>query len=249
MTLRTLRGLLPVALVLALWQVFGDKESVSAPPPSVWWSAFTTIRQSGAWWPALGTTLRLFVTGLTLATALGVLLGGALGASQRLNRALNPVLEFIRATPAAAVVPAALLLFHASARTEVGIIVYGSIWPVLLNTAAGRAALPAIRLEMARSLRLSTGERWRKVVLPSLLPDIVVGIRVAAPVCLIVTLLVDFLVATGGLGYVLVMYQQSFQVSSAFALLATIGGVGIVINLLIGGAERLILRRWPAQRG
>jgi ABC-type nitrate/sulfonate/bicarbonate transport system permease component len=87
------------------------------------------------------------------------------------------------------------------------------------------------------------------VVLPSLLPEIVIGIRIAVPVCLIVTLLVDFLVATGGMGYLLVQYQQSFQVASAFALLVTIGVVGIVLNLAIGSAERLILRRWPAETG
>jgi len=249
MSLRTLPGLAPIALVLVLWQLFGDQDSINTPPPSAWWSAFRTIEQSGALWPALGISLRLFVAGLVLATVLGVALGGALGASRRLSRALSPVLEFVRATPAAAIVPAALVLFHASARTEIGVIVYGSIWPILLNTAAARAALPAMRLDVARCLQLSAGERMRKVVLPSLLPEIVIGIRIAVPVCLIVTLLVDFLVATGGMGYLLVQYQQSFQVASAFALLVTIGVVGIVLNLAIGSAERLILRRWPAETG
>jgi ABC-type nitrate/sulfonate/bicarbonate transport system permease component len=147
----------------------------------------------------------------------------------------------------AAIVPAALVLFQANSKTEIGIIVYGTIWPILLNTAAARAALPDMRLEMAHCLGLSTWDRLRKVVLPSLLPEIVVGIRVAVPVCLIVTLLVDFLVATGGMGYLLVQYQQSFQVASAFALLATIGVVGVLLNLVIGMGERVILRRWPAE--
>jgi ABC-type nitrate/sulfonate/bicarbonate transport system permease component len=246
MSLRTLRGLAPIALVLVLWQLFGNKESVTTPPPSDWWTAFRDIAKSGALRPALETSLKLFVTGLVLATVLGVLLGVALGSSRTLSRALSPLFEFIRATPAAAIVPAALVLFHASSKTEIGVIVYGSIWPILLNTAAARAALPAMRLEMARCLRLTGWERMRKVILPSLLPEIVTGVRIAVPVCLIVTLLVDFLVATGGMGYLLVQYQQSFQVASAFALLVTIGVVGIVLNLLIGLAERLILRRFPA---
>jgi ABC-type nitrate/sulfonate/bicarbonate transport system permease component len=86
----------------------------------------------------------------------------------------------------------------------------------------------------------------RKFVLPSLLPEILVGIRIAASICLIVTLLVDVLVATGGLGYLLVQYQSTFQASSAFAMLAVIGIIGILINLAIGASERFILRRWPA---
>jgi len=241
---RSLRGLLLIALVLILWQLFGSKTSVTTPPPSQWWTSFRQIAQSGALWPALTVTLRLFAEGLFLAAVLGVLLGGALGASRPLSRALGPLLEFVRATPAAAIVPAALVLFHASARTEVGIVTYGTIWPVLLNTAAARAALPALRLDVANCLRLSPWERMRKIVLPSLLPEIMTGIRIAAPVCLIVTLLVDFLVATGGIGYLLVQYEQSFQAASAFALLALTGIVGLLINLLLGFAERVVLRHW-----
>jgi len=247
MSWRTLRGLAPIALVIVLWQLLGNRDSTTTPPPSAWWSSFREIERSGALWPALGTSLKLFALGLLLATVLGVALGAALGSSRTLGRALSPLFEFIRATPAAAIVPAALVLFQANSKTEIGIIVYGTIWPILLNTAAARAALPGLRLEMADCLQLNTWDRLRKVVLPSLLPEIVVGIRVAVPVCLIVTLLVDFLVATGGMGYLLVQYQQSFQVASAFALLATIGVVGVLLNLLIGSAERVILRRWPAE--
>jgi ABC-type nitrate/sulfonate/bicarbonate transport system permease component len=247
MSWRTLRGLVPIALVIVLWQLLGNRDSTTTPPPSAWWSSFREIERSGALWPALGTSLELFALGLLLATVLGVALGAALGSSRLLSRALSPLFEFIRATPAAAIVPAALVLFQADSKTEIGIIVYGTIWPILLNTAAARAALPGLRLEVADCLQLNAWDRLRKVVLPSLLPEIVVGIRVAAPVCLIVTLLVDFLVATGGMGYLLVQYQQSFQVAGAFALLATIGVVGVLLNLVIGSAERVILRRWPAE--
>jgi ABC-type nitrate/sulfonate/bicarbonate transport system permease component len=245
MSLKSLRGFVPITVALVLWQIFGDPNSLTAPPPSAWWTSFQQIQESGALWPAFGLTMKLFIEGLVIAIVLGVLLGGALGASRTLSRALGPLFEFIRATPAAAIVPAALVLFHASIGTQIGIVVYGSIWPILLNTAAARAALPELRVEVAHCLQLSTWERMRKIVLPSLLPDILVGIRIAAPVCLIITLLVDFLVATGGVGYLLVQYQQSFQVTGAFTLLAMIGVIGIAINVAIGSSERVILRRWP----
>ena len=166
---------------------------------------------SGAFWPALEKTMLLYIEGLVLGDVLGVALGIALGASRRLAQALGPILEFIRATPAAAIVPGAILLFHVNTRTEIGVVVYGSIWPVLLNTAAARAALPPLRLDVAHALRLSWWERMRKIVLPSVLPEVVVGVRIAAPVCLIVTLLVDVLLSTGGIGYLLVQYQQTVQ--------------------------------------
>ncbi|MFG1926950.1 ABC transporter permease [Cryptosporangium sp. NPDC048952] len=245
MNLKALRGLLPVAVVLILWQLVGDKNSVNAPPPSVWWEALRQIDESGELWPAIGKTLRLGAIGLLAALAIGVAVGTAIGASRRLTAACGPLLEFARATPAAAIVPAALLLFSADMPTQAGLVTFGTVWPILLNTAAARAAVPPLRLEVAACLRMSRWARLRKVVLPSLLPEIMTGLRVAVPICLIVALLVDFLVATGGIGYLLVQYQQTFQISAAYALLTVIGVVGILLNVGIGAAERLILRRWP----
>lgn len=245
MTLRSLRGLIPIALLLGLWQLIGSPNSATAPTPSTWWPALKSIERSGALWPALEKTMELYVEGMIGAIVFGVVIGLALGSSRRLTQAFGPLLEFLRAIPAAAIVPVAILLFHVNSRTDAGIVVFGSIWPILLNTAAARAAIPALRLDVAHSLRLTRWDRLRKVVLPSVLPEIVVGVRVAAPICLIISLLVDVLVATGGIGYLLVQYQQTFVASSAFAMLAVIGIIGIAINVAIGSAERLVLYRWP----
>ena len=246
MRLSSLRGLVPLALLLGLWQLVGDPSSPTAPAPSRWWPAFKDIESGGLLWTALEKTLVLFTQGLMLATLVGVVLGLALGSSRRLSQALNPLFEFFRTTPAAAIVPGAILIFGAKPTTDVGIVVYGSVWPILLNTAAARAALPPLRLEVAHSLRLSWWDRMRKIVLPSLVPAIVVGIRVAAPICFIVTLLVDFLVSTGGIGFMLIQFEESFDAPSAFAMLAFIGIVGFLISLALGALERLALRRWPA---
>jgi ABC-type nitrate/sulfonate/bicarbonate transport system permease component len=246
MSLRSLRGLLPIAALLGIWQLVGNPNSSSAPAPSSWWPAFRTIERSGTFWPAFAKTMELYIEGLIVATILGVALGMALGSSRRVGQALGPLFEFLRATPAAAIVPGAVVLFHANTRTDVGIVVYGSIWPVLLNTAAARAALPPLRLDIAHALGLSWLARMRKVVLPSLLPEIVVGVRVSAPVCLIITLLVDILGGAHGIGYLLVLYQQTFVASSAFAMLAVIGIIGVLINVTLGSATRIVLHRWPA---
>jgi ABC-type nitrate/sulfonate/bicarbonate transport system permease component len=243
--LRWVVGLVPIAVLLGIWQLVGKSASGSTPVPSSWWPAFKTIEESGQLWVALGKTMRLYGEGLVVSTILGVAFGIALGSSKVASRGLSPLLEFLRATPAAAIVPGLLILFHANTRTELLIVVYGSIWPILLNTAAARAALPPLRLEVGYSMGLTWWERMRKLVLPTLIPEIVVGVRVAASICLIVSLLVDYLVATGGIGYLLVQYQQTYQGSSAFALLAVVGIVGILLNVILGISEHYVLRRWP----
>jgi ABC-type nitrate/sulfonate/bicarbonate transport system permease component len=246
MSLRSLRGLIPIAVLLGIWQLVGDPHSLTTPAPSAWWPALKTVEESGQLWKAIVTTLEIFLAGLVISTLVGVALGVALGASRTVTQALGPLLEFCRATPAAALVPAAILLLHANNRTAVTIVVYGSMWPILLNTAAARAGLSPLRLDVARTLNMSWWERMRKIVLPSLIPEIAVGVRVAAPIALIITLLADHLVATQGLGYILVLYQQQFDAAEAFAMIAVIGILGILINMLLGSAERAILRRWPA---
>lgn len=245
MSLKSLRGLLPIAVLLGIWQLVGDPHSLTTPAPSAWWPALKTVEENGVLWKALRISLEIYVVALAAAILIGVTLGIALGASRRVTQALGPLLEFLRATPAAVLVPGAIILLHANDRTAVIVIVYGSMWPILLNTAAARAALPPQRLDMARSLDMSWWERMRKIVLPSLVPEIAVGIRVAAPICLVVTLLADYLVGTQGLGYILVQTQQQFQAAEAFAMIAVIGVLGILINVLLGSAERVVLRRWP----
>jgi ABC-type nitrate/sulfonate/bicarbonate transport system permease component len=245
MSLRSLRGLVPIVALLGLWQLLGNSHSLSTPAPSAWWPALKTLESAGYLWKPLRISLENYVVALAVAIIVGVALGIALGASRRVTQALGPLLEFLRAVPAAVLVPGAIILLHSNNRTAVIVIVYGSVWPILLNTAAARSALPPQRLDVARSLDMSWWERMRKIVLPSLVPEIVVGIRVAAPICLVLTLLSDYLVGTQGVGYVLVQQQQQFQAAAAFAMVAVIGILGILINVLLGSAERITLRRWP----
>lgn len=246
MKLSALKGLVPIAVLLGLWQLLGDPHSPTVPAPSAWWQALQQLREQGELWTALRITVELFLAGLVIAIILGVLLGASLGASRRLTQALNPLLEFLRTTPAPAVVPGVMLLAGANDRSDIGVIVFGAVWPILLNTAAARSALPESRLDVARTLSMSWPAREWKIVLPSLLPGILTGIRVATPICLIMTLLADFLLTSGGLGDLLVQLQQSFDAAGTFALLAVIGVMGLALNALIAGVERLVLRRWPA---
>jgi NitT/TauT family transport system permease protein len=136
--LRLLRGLLPLAALLGLWQLVGNPNSATTPAPSSWWPAFVAIDKSGALWPAVKITMLNYVEGFAIAIVLGVAFGVALGASRLLSLSLNPMLEFFRFLPAAAIVPALILLLHAGHATELLIIVYGTIWPILLNTASAR---------------------------------------------------------------------------------------------------------------
>ncbi|MET9388731.1 ABC transporter permease subunit [Streptomyces sp. NPDC002928] len=243
--LKAFRGYVFFAVVLGIWQLVGNPDSPLAPTPSRWWPAFKTVESNGTLWTATAKSLELYVESLVTGLVIGVVLGIAIGGSRVLSRMLGPLLEYCRTTPPALLVPAAVLLFGLHTYMEIGIVVFASVWPVLLSTAGARRALPEQRLDVARTLHFSWWKRMRKIVLPSLVPEIALGVRVAVPLCLLLVLLVDFLLGTGGLGYVLIQSQQSFASAQAWALVAFIGVLGRLITVVVDRSERLVLRRWP----
>lgn len=224
------RGLLPLAALLITWQLTASDTSFSFPPPSTWLSAIGQMHNDGVLLPALAHTLSTFALALLLATLLGALVGIAIGASQRIDRALTPSIEFAAATPGAALVPLAVLLLGTTLLTGVVMVALIVSWPILLNTATAMRAIPAVRLDMSRSLGLSTGERWRKVILPSLAPGILLGVRVASSLALIITLLADIFGAGEGIGRLLIERQQSFDAPGAWGLLLITGTFGYLIS-------------------
>ncbi len=100
-----LRGFLPLALVLIIWELLPSEGSVYFPPPSEWIDGLRRLWSIGRLWPAAVETLSAFAIALAVAALLGTLLGLVVGASRNVDRALGPTLEFARAMPPAAVAP------------------------------------------------------------------------------------------------------------------------------------------------
>jgi ABC-type nitrate/sulfonate/bicarbonate transport system permease component len=241
-------GLLPILLGLVVWQVVGDPGSTSFPPPSSWLSAIRELYRDGTLMPALGHTLLTFVLSLLVATILGAAVGVAVGGSERLDRALTPLMDIFRALPPPVVVPVTSLVLGATQQAAVGIVAFAIVWPILLNTAAAMRAIPPVRVEMSRALGLARGERLVKVIFPSLLPAIGLGVKIAVAISLVVTLLVDILGAGDGAGRLILERQQTYDPAGVFGLLAIIGAFGFLANAAVGAGEDRILRNWKGGR-
>jgi ABC-type nitrate/sulfonate/bicarbonate transport system permease component len=240
-----LTGLLPLVALLLVWQVVGPARSISYPRPDAWLVGLGNLLDDGTLLPALRTTLLTFAGSLAVATPAGALLGMLMGASDRADRALSPIMDFFRSLPPPVVVPVAGLILGLTPLADVVIVVLAIVWPILLNAMTGMRGVPRVRLEMARTLGLSPTERFFKVVLPSVLPSIMVGVRIAASSALIVTLLVDMLGSGDGLGRQLVLNQQRFQAGAVWGLLLITGVLGYVLNVALGVAEQYAFRNWP----
>jgi ABC-type nitrate/sulfonate/bicarbonate transport system permease component len=240
-----LRGLLPLVVLLVGWQLIQHGQSAYFPRPSLWWDKVDAQWTSGALGPAIRTTLEAFVWSLIIATFLGTVLGIAVGRSRALDRSLGPTLDFCRFMPAAAVVPVVVLFAGYTEKMTIFVVVFAAIWPILLQVRDAMRAQSVLLSDVARSLQLGRLRTVCSITLPSLVPAIVLGLRVAAPMVLIVVLLVEIVTQTGGLGRIISQAQQNFDAATAYGILAIAGLFGVAINAIVSIAEGRLLRYRP----
>lgn len=238
-----IRGLIPLAALLALWQLLGDPASPYFPPPATWIDGITPLVATGTLWPAVGETTSTFLLGLTIATVIGALLGTLVGASRPVDRALSPSLEFLRALPAAALVPVAALILGYTTQMKLVVVVLPATWPILLTCRTARRALSPVLLDTPRTLGLSTWDRAVKVLTPALLPAVLLGVRVAAPLALIITLLVEIVTRMNGLGAALGTAQANFLSAQVYGLLTIAGLLGYAVNWTVTRTETRVSHR------
>jgi sulfonate transport system permease protein len=246
-----LRGLLPLAAVLAGWQLAASGDSLFFPPPSEWLRALAQLYREGVLAPAVTQTVSTYVVGLACATAIGGAVGVAMGASPRVDRALTPSVGFLAAIPGAAAVPVVVLLFGPTQFSGMVVVALIVSWPILLAAAMTMRTVPDVRIEMSRTLGLTPLQRWAKVILPSLTPGVMLGVRVASAMALIVTLLVDIFGVGAGLGRLLIESQQRFEAATAWGLLLVIGTFGYLTSAFFARAGRpspAPAERRPARR-
>jgi len=243
------RGLLPLAGLLVAWQLAGDPRSVTLPPPSEWLAALVRLHDAGELLPAVVTTVSTAYVALVCAVLVGGFLGVLIGASPRADRLLTPALDVLATVPGAALIPLTILLLGITFVANVAVVALAVMWPVLLNATSAMRSIPAVRLDMARTLGLSAVGRWRKVVLPSLAPDVLVGIRVASSLSLILTLLVDILGPGSGIGIQLEIRSASFDAAGAWGLLLVVGTIGYLTSRAVAAVEGFVLRHRPVGPG
>lgn len=240
-----LRGLTPLVLALVLWQVLGTDDSVYFPRPSTWVEQLIQLNTAGTLLPALGATLRSLLISLVLATVIGSVLGILVGASRLLDRALGPTLEFFRATPSSAMVPLGVLLLGYTLTMKASLTVLAAIWPILLNTRAAMREFNPTLLDVAAVFQMSWIRKVRTIIMPSVSTAILLGIRVGAPVAIIVTLLVEILTGVTGIGALLAQSQQEYRSAATFGLLVLIGIVALLFNFCIAAIESFFTRHLP----
>jgi ABC-type nitrate/sulfonate/bicarbonate transport system permease component len=236
-----LPGLAVMALCAGLWELyfrtFGSGfDSIASTEATV--LAMKDLLLQGPLPEQLRHTTAVAILGWIFASVLGFVIGLFLGLSRTAWIYSMASIEVLRSIPSISFVSIAVLLFGFSAKTEMVIVVYVSLWPVLLATMSGVRSAPGRLLEVARVFHLSRTATFFKITLPAALPVITVGLRLSLTLSIALAVVTEMIGNPEGLGFGIVSSQQAMQPADAFAYLLVIGVLGWGLNAIFGLATR-----------
>jgi ABC-type nitrate/sulfonate/bicarbonate transport system permease component len=234
-----------------VWQL------IAAVAKSAFFPTPVTIIQSGFEQWLTGPASHLFLThavftdvlpsigkvlgGWLVATLIGVVIGILVGLSVAATEYTSTVFGFIRAMPPVMLIPVFLVLFKLGVPMQLATIVWGAVWPVLLNAVDGARAVDPTKMDTARVFRVGWLRRVLTVVLPAALPRIFGGMRISLAISLNLMVIAEMTGSVSGLGYQVLYQQNLFDYPKMWAGIAVIGILGYVLNRLLELVEGKVL--------
>jgi ABC-type nitrate/sulfonate/bicarbonate transport system permease component len=191
---------------------------------------------------SLGTTLESVLIGLVIASVCGGVLGLAVGLSAWADAATDVLVRMMRPMPSLALIPIAILLAGLGTTMTSGLVAFAAFWPVFINARYGVRQVEPKLVDIGRAMSFGRWELIWRVVVPSTLPAIFTGVRIAVGIATVVTISVELVAGTGGLGGFVMDAQQGGSIPQMYAGILVGGLVGWLLNLLFSTAGRRLLR-------
>jgi NitT/TauT family transport system permease protein len=237
-----LRRVLALILILAIWQT-GVWLQVAPerylPAPATVVRAAVTMFMSPDDMGAAAITMLRALAGFALTVPLGIALGILGALVPAFEKMLRPLSELLRPIPPAAIIPISLFAIGFGLKLYLFVITFAAIWPVYFNTIAAFSGTNDVLLRTGRAFGCRGISLIGAIVLPQSLPQIFIGIRIAATISLIGSIVTDMFAGQDGLGYLLFERAFALRIPDVFALTILCGLSGMIFNEMV-----LILRRF-----
>lgn len=253
---RRLLGVLAPLLLLGAWLVVSERGIISQrllPSPTTVGSALrdfflgeSTVTLSGvvpfagAGGGHLQASLTRCAVAWLVAVAVGTTVGLLLGASPVARDLLDPVLNALRAVPLFAWLPLVLIWFGIGESSARALIFIGALWPVLVAVGDSTARVPRVHLETARMLGTPRRDLWRRVYLPSALPEVVTGLRLSLTLAWTCVIVGELSGVGTGVGAMMNAARESGRTEQVVVGILVFATVGLVADIVLRG----LTRRW-----
>ena len=195
----------------------------------------------GLFWQTLASFERV-AKGYSLAAIVGIGLGILVGTNAVIDKALDPLFQFLRTVPPLAWVPIALAALRQNEPAALFVIFITSVWPILLNTAVGVKQIPQDYRNVSRVLQLSRQKYFFKILIPSALPYIFTGLHISIGLAWLAIIAAEIIMSgIVGIGFFIWNSYTNDKVGEVILALVYIGAVGLILDRAIGWVQTLIV--------
>jgi nitrate/nitrite transport system permease protein len=178
--------------------------------------------------------------GYLLAVAFAIPIGFLIGMSPLMSRALDPFIQVLKPISPLAWMPLALYTIKDSSISAIFVIFICSVWPMLLNTAFGVAAVRKEWINVARTLEVGTVRRAFTVILPAAAPTILTGMRISIGIAWLVIVAAEMLVGGTGIGYFVWNEWNNLSITNVIIAILLIGIVGMLLDQILARFTRMV---------
>ena len=230
-----------LALLAFVWKIISLKTGDIPSPETTFEAAIELFRDPfynngpndvGIGWNILASLGRV-VAGFLLAALVGIPLGFLIGRMPVLDKICSPVISLLRPVSPLAWLPLGLLLFKAAGPAAIWAIFICSIWPMIINTADGVRRVPKDYLNVARVLDLTEWRVFTRILLPSVLPYMMTGVRLSIGTAWLVIVAAEMLTGGTGLGFWLWDEWNNLNVGNILIAIIVIGAVGLALDAML----------------
>jgi len=235
-----------IALLIALWWVVVvQTDSLIFPTP---WQVVTgtmELAEDGTLWEHIGASLFRVGTGFLIAVLVAVPTGLWMGRVDAVYRTLNPLFQIMRPISPIAWIPLAILWFGVGEISPIFLIFIAAVFPMIVQTASGVHTIERRYLDAAGNFGVSRATLFRRVIVPAVLPEIVVGMRIGLGVAWLVVVAAEMIALRSGLGYLIIDSRNAGnRYDLVIAGMIIIGVIGLLLDGLMRLLEQLKSVRW-----
>jgi NitT/TauT family transport system permease protein len=238
---KVLLGLLSIAIFFVAWQavfLVVPFNPLFISKPNLVFEAFAGLLTSGDMLRDLAISAVPFLYGFIAAAIVGVATGVVMGWRARVRYALDPIMTVFYASPLVALAPLVIVFFGVGVSGKALIIFLLSVFPFIFNAQAGVRAVDPLLINVVRAMGGTERDLYLKVLVPSVLPYIVAGARIAVGRGLIGILVGEFFAASEGIGYAIARFGDLFALDKMFACILAVMIIAMVLTEGIRWTER-----------
>jgi ABC-type nitrate/sulfonate/bicarbonate transport system permease component len=242
---RLLIGLFSVALGIVIWEVLSWRfQPLFLPSPRLTLSAVGELWEDGTLLQSIGASLARIMAGWSLGLIIGIPVGIVMGYFSFVRRLLDPYVEFFRFIPPIAFVTLAVIWLGPGEASKVALILYTTIFIVTINTIAGVLSVSELRLRAAASLGAGRAQTLLTVIVPSTVPYMVTGARLAMGNSFLTIVSAEIVAAQVGLGSMIWTSRNYGKTEWVFVGIITLGLLGYACDRVVRIVVQRLLRRY-----